>query len=303
MIIFMTGVNDFAHTERLREIFAGESYERISGADILYDQLVDIFAGSRLFGDDRRVVIEDLSERPDVWQKMPDLIARHMSDVPIVILEHKPDKRTSVYKTLVAHATLIEHGELTERDGVQVEKWLIGAAAEMGLSLTSRLAKLLIARVGHDQWMLYTSLQVLALGDTLDEEAIIRGTQQSLQANVFELLALAFRGEVQDIQRQIFILREQEDAYKTFALIVSQVLQLAAVVFAGAQDDPVGDFGIHPYVAGKLRQQARHISKTQIRSIVDIVARSDDQLKLAKAEPWFIVEQALQKIAARIAGD
>lgn len=303
MIVFMTGVNDFAHAEKLREIFAGEPYERLAGSDMAYDQLVDIFAGSRLFGDERRVVIEDISERSELWQKIPELLARHSSDATIVLLEHKPDKRTTVYKKLIASSTLIEHGELSDRDVAWIEKWLIDDAKQQGILLTPALGRSIIARVGYDQWALHTTLQVLALAETVNEETIAGLTYQSLQANVFELLAAAFDANAQKIQHEVAVLRDQEDAYKTFALIVSQVLQLSAVVFAGTQDEPARDFSIHPYVVGKLRQQARHISKAQLKSIVRILAESDDQIKLAKAEPWFIVEQALQKIAARVLGD
>lgn len=297
MIVFITGENDYARRSSAAEIFGDNAYQRIEAEQLSYAQLVELFSGVSLFGEATRVVIEGLSAQKELWSRIPDMIERHNDTNTVVISEAKPDKRTASYKALVAHARHIDCAAYGERDGRALERWVGDTAKQLGFTLSATESRLLVERVGYDQWALVRALEVLALAEHVDESAIIALTQQSLGANVFELFGAAVTGDGVALQKLLRSLRETEDPYRTFALLVSQAMQLAGFVFAGAGDAPAKDLSIHPYVAGKLARQAQSVSQSAMRVVIARLDDADRRMKSSSAEPWFVIEQALLQIA------
>lgn len=297
MIVFVTGENDYARRMSAAGVFEGAVFQRIDGGDLSYAQVIDMISGVSLFAEPTRVIIEGLSANKELWTRLPDILARHNEENIVVFSEAKPDKRTLAYKALVARARHIDHAPLGDRDGRMLEAWLIEEAKGLGATLTASSARLLVERVGYDQWALIRALEVLALADEINEQTIVDLTDQSLGANVFELLRAAVEGDVQAVQRSVATLREGDDAYRTFALLASQTVQLAGFVFAGKSDTPAKDLGVHPYVAGKLSRQAESVSQTRMRGIIQSLEDADRRMKRMSVEPWFSIEQALLQIA------
>ncbi len=75
----------------------GNSYEVFEGTELQLSDLPSIFKGSSLFVDKRSIVIKDLGENKDAFEKLVDFL-----DTPhdIILFESKLDKRTVTYKTL-----------------------------------------------------------------------------------------------------------------------------------------------------------------------------------------------------------
>ena len=114
--------------------------------------------------------------------------------------------------------------------------------------------------------------------------------------NVFNLFDTALRGDRAGVSDMIRTLELTEEPYRLFALLASQVFQLAAVASSGSGDVPSKDFGIHPYVAGKLQSASKKLTRGQIKKIVEVFARADDDMKLSRGDPWLLIERALLSI-------
>jgi DNA polymerase III delta subunit len=91
-------------------------------------------------------------------------------------------------------------------------------------------------------------------------------------------------------------LQQTEDVYKLFGLLSSQVFQLATVFVAEKSDNPAKDFGIHPYVISKLTPIANKLGKRGISNLVEIFAKTDDQIKSSGADPWLLIERCLLRL-------
>lgn len=84
----------------------GEDYEIFEGENLSVDDFPNIFLGTSLFGETRKILIKDLAENKDAFERIRDYLK---TTHDIVLWETKLDKRSAIYKTL-----LKEKVEITE---------------------------------------------------------------------------------------------------------------------------------------------------------------------------------------------
>jgi DNA polymerase III delta subunit len=300
MITLLMGENSFEIERALSEIAAkfDGNVEKIDGADLQLAQLPDILMGVSLFATARTVVIRSLSENKSIWTVFGDWLPRISDDIHLVLVEPKPDKRTTTFKTLKDKVTIKEFAVWTDRDTSRAEKWAIDEAKKMGFELNNKNTQFLVRRVGIDQWQIFHALEKLAFVPEVTPEIIKDVIDASPVENVFELFETALKGDLEVLKRTMQILQTTEDVYRLSALLFTQTFQLLVVASAEKSDNVAKDFGIHPFVVSKLEPIARRVGKANAAKIVKIFAQADDDMKLSRAEPWLLVERALIKIAS-----
>lgn len=300
MITVLTGENSFEIHEALRAIideFDGQA-ERIDGSTLELKGLPDLLMGGTLFATKRLVIIKDLSENKTVWEKLPEWLPRLSDDIHLVLVDAKPDKRTTAYKELKKQADVKEFTAWTDRDRSTAESWVAARAKSEGLILDKKLAHQLVERVGLNQWQLASAIEKLSLLDEVSFETIEATIDASPSENVFVLFETALEGHAKKLHEVVRTLELTEDPYQTFALLSSQAFQLLAVAAAKAGDNPSKDFAIHPYVASKLSRHANKRGVAGAGKIVKLFAQTDADLKLSKGEPWLLIERTLVEVAA-----
>jgi len=299
MITLLIGENSFEIERYLRNItktFDGE-VEKINGDNLQLAQLPDILMGVSLFSSKRSVFIRGLSNNKTIWPIFGEWLNRVSQDINLIIIEPKPDKRTSTFKALKKIATVKEFSQWTDRDFLVAEEWVMSEANKLGLDLVKNNAKFLVQRVGMDQWQLANSLDKLSFLDEISIESIKQVIDANPIENVFNLFETALRNDIYGLRQILKVLEQTEEVYRLLALLSTQAFQLAVVASATKTDNVAKDFGIHPYVVSKLEPIARKVGKTGASKIISIFAEADDDIKKSRAEPWFLVERALIKIA------
>lgn len=298
MITVFTGENSFETSRALNDLvtaFAGDA-ERYDGEELQLSQLPDLLMGGTLFASERLVIIRDLSSNKQLWDVLSEWLERATSDVHVVLLEPKPDRRTKTYKELKKYATVKEFTVWGDRDVGLAEKWVVGEAKAQNLELDRKAAQVLVERVGLDQWQLYHALEKLAaLGKATPQiiEAVIEAAPTE---NVFNLLDAALRGDAARVSEMIETLRRTQDPYMTFGLLAGQVFQLAALAASSAPSaDVAKDIGAHPYALGKLAPHATSLGRNGTKKLVAIFADTDTAMKSTGIEPWLLIENALLK--------
>ncbi len=120
------------------------------------------------------------------------------------------------------------------------------------------------------------------------------------QADAFAVLDATFAGDAKKCAQLLATLKTGEDPYKFFGLLASQTHALAIIAAAGARpaDQIAKIAGLHPFVVRKTQPLANKLGAKRVARITQIVADCDWQLKSTGADPWQLVEVALQKIAA-----
>jgi DNA polymerase III delta subunit len=300
MITLIVGENSFEINRALERIatdFVGTA-EKVDGANLETRQLPDLLMGVSLFSDKRLVIIRDLSASKSIWSEFSNWLPRVSDDINLVLVEPKPDKRTTTFKDLKKAAKVLEFNQWEQRDTVKAEAWLIDEAKEIGFKLDVPSAKLIVRRVGLDQWSLFHAVQKLALVDMIDTATIENVIDANPTENVFNLFEAALKGDRARIADMLLVIEQTEDPFRLFALLAGQAFQLAAVITASPSDDIAKDFGIHPYAISRLEASARKLGRGGARKIINIFAASDDDMKLSRADPWLLIERSLQKVAA-----
>jgi len=295
MITWFTGENTFDIQQAVKAVvngFDGRA-ERIDGTTIELKNIPDLLMGGTLFADKRLVIIKDLSLNSAVWEKLPEWIDRISDDIDLVLIDGKPDKRTTGYKEVKKRVVLKEFPVWSERDQMTAESWVIKHAETLGLKLDKKLAHHIVERIGLDQWQLANGLEKLSLLDTVTPETINDAIDPNPSENVFQIFELALDGRRQDVHDMVRTLELQEDPYKLFALLSSQAFQLAAVASSTPNDNASKDFGIHPYVAGKLSRHGKRLGSRGATRILASFAKADADMKRSKGDPWLLIERAL----------
>lgn len=300
MITFLIGENAFEVERELKRIMADFNgvAERVDGAGLELKQLPDLLMGVSLFADKRLVVIKDLSESKDIWSELTGWLERISDDINLVLVETKPDKRTATYKDLKRNARVVEFNEWGERDIAKAEAWVVDEAKKLGVKLDTKSAQMIVRRVGLNQWQLYHAVEKLSLVEKVTDEVIESVIDANPVENVFNLFDAALRGDRARLAKMLATVEQSEDPFRLFALLSGQAFQLAAVVAAGQSDEIAKDFGIHPYAVSKLAMSAKKLGRSGARKIINIFAVADDDMKLSRAEPWLLIERALQQVAS-----
>ena len=302
MSYFFTGENSFElerELEKQSRLFDG-LVENIDVESLSIQDLPNIFQGQTLFSDKRMVIIKYPSENRTVWEALPTWLDRLSDDTTLILVEPKPDKRTKTYKEITKRSTVKEFTVWSQRQTNDAVEWAIHEAKRQKFALTTAHAKHLVERTGLDHWRLFHGIEKLALVDELTIERIDEVIEPHPDESIFMLLDTALQGDISRVQRMLLQLRQTTDAYQTFGLLSSQIMQLAALVFSEKQPSQVAkDIGAHPFVLSKLASHAARASHHQIKYIIDVAANSDMLMKSTGHDPWVMIEELLIKIARR----
>lgn len=298
MIYFFVGDNSFESglaVRRLTDDFDGP-VDTVDGADLSLEKLADLLTGTSLFSEKRMVVIKSLSENKAIWDVFDEWADRVSDDVSLVIVEPNPDKRTRAYKALHKKSEVKDFKSWGERDDNLATKWLQDEAKAQGVVLTPAMARLIVQRVGVDQWQLYFALKKLVAVENIDQQTIENIIDEEPSAQVFGLFEASLRGDMNKIRVMIHDLAQREDAYRTFGLLSGQAMQLVALI-CGDGKDVAKDLGVHPYAVSKLRPLAYQLKLRDAKRIIDSFAKADDDMKSSGEQPWNLIERALVQVA------
>lgn len=300
MITLFVGENSFELQRALDKVAAAFSgvAEKYDGEELELSQLPDLLLGGTLFASERLIIIKNLSSNKQLWDVLPQWLEKTDSDIHLVLIEPKPDKRTKTFKDLKKHANLQEFHPWSDRDTTLAEAWVGNEAKQHGMSLDRKLARQLVARVGLDQWQLFHAIEKLAVLDTVTSQTIEEHIEANPTENVFNLLDSALRGDAKKVSQMIQTLQLSQDPYMTFGLLSGQVFQLAVLA---STDRPAAEIasgiGAHPYALGKLAPHAKRLGKGGTKRLLSIFADTDVTMKSTGHEPWLLIENALVKAA------
>ena len=305
MILTFTGENTFAIAAAERQIISAfiekhgaHGIDRVDAEDVTPARLPDLFQGASLFAPARLIVLKNLGANKAIQEQLTEALQSMAEDTTVVVADGALDKRTKLYKFLKANSNFKEYSALSD---AQLVSWLQGEATRLGGAIASTEAQFLVERTGRDQWRLANEIDKLVhYQPQVSHAAIEQLIEPTPEGTAFELLDAALAGKSSDLARLIAALKTEEDPYKLFGLLASQVHALAVVATAGNRTPDViaKDSGLHPFVVRKTQQVARRLGAARVTRIASDVAACDMQLKSTSADPWDLLQLCLQKIAA-----
>ena len=312
MIYLIVGTNAYRVQYELQRLVKslGVRPEKIDASSLDLNKLADTVRGLSLFQERRLIVIERLSERKDLWDKLGEWASDIAVETYLVLIEPRPDKRTKTFKILQKTAKLVEAMPLTDRQRPAAEKWLLDYASEHGVRLTKTQASNMIARAivadeksrsaEIDQLQLTHAVAALKNTVKIDDAAIATVLPPAREFSVFDIIELAVCGKTANLRSALDELRRSDDVYKVAPLVWSQWSQLVLLAKAeAASTSDTIDLGIHPFVAKKLRPLARQLSPKDLAELTELAAERDYQMKTSSVDPWVALEDFLFRVALR----
>lgn len=302
VVITLTGENAYAIHQAQTGLVADfiathgpHGVERVNGETFDPRNLHSLLQGASLFTPERLVILKDAAKNKPLWDALSDI---EQSGATLVIVEPIIDRRSKTYKALKAKT---DFRELVVPDDTKLITWIGQQVKALGGQVTPADARVLLERVGRDQWKLANYIETLvSFSPQVTNDSIRTLVEPTPQGNAFALLDAALSGNVLHVANLVDQLRTQEDPYKLFGLVASQVHTLAVVAVAGQRgpDQVAKEAGLHPFVVRKTGGVAKRLGKSRIVQIAADVARCDEQLKSTGAYPWDLLKLCLQKIAS-----
>ena len=222
--------------------------ERLDGEEASYERINEAASSLPFLAPRKLVVLRRPGANKDFAEKFESFVEGVADTNDILIVEPKLDKRLSYYKQL---KKLTEFREFAVLDGLQLARHAVDYAGQLGGTLSSSDARLLIDKVGSNQLIVEHEIEKLILHDPKISKADITQLTELLpQSTIFELLDAAFAGnsrgmsEVYEEQRAL-----QVEPQQILAMLAWQLTVLAIVKTAGQRspDDIAREAKLSPF--------------------------------------------------------
>lgn len=287
MITTLIGSNGFGLSQALQQIktdfikdYTEIGLEQYDGAELDPQKLPSILQALPFLADKRMVIIKQPSAQKALQEDLEKLLDTVTDTTELVIVEPKPDKRTSYYKVLQKQTELRDYKELDE---YELAKWLVDQAKAKQAHVSNADASYLIRRLGVNQLLLNQELNKLVSYDPqITRRTIDLLTEPNPQSSVFDLLDAALSGNRKKVLELYHEQRQQKvEPLAIMGMLAWQLHILALLKTAkglGASDI-ASQAKISPYVIRKTEAVAARCSLQQTKQWVRKASQLDIKLK------------------------
>ena len=286
MIYVLTGANRFLLQERktaLVQAFVEQhsdlALEQVDCEDVEADKIRESLESLPFLASKKMVVLLQPSLNKEFLSVATEVIGSVPETTDAVIIEPKPDKRSSYYKFLKKQPGFEEFQEL---DAGGLVRWAQDYVAKWKTIIDTTAARELVNRVGANQLKLKNELDKLSMyTDKIDTKAVKELTVAAPSSTIFELLDAAFAGN-RKLAMQLYA--EQRllnvDPVQIIAMLSWQFHILAIVK---AADKPPREIAsqakLNPFVVQKTQSIAGKLSINRIKELVHELRTLDESLK------------------------
>lgn len=216
----------------------------------------------------------------------------------------KLDERKKITKLLKKTAEVIEVKKMGESE---LKVWIREKTAENEVQIDESAIELLLVLVGSDLMKLDSEIQKLSLFATdtkrIDENMVDNLTSRSIEQNIFSLVDKVVHRKMDEAFRIYYDLRKQnEEPIKILALLAGQfrlVYQVKELMKRGyGQQQIASSLKTHPFRVKLASGQARSFSEEALGEIMQLLAKSDEDLKTGAISRDLAVELFLFKLGS-----
>jgi DNA polymerase-3 subunit delta len=287
MTITLAGTNTFSLGQELKQLvtdFVNEhgdmALEKLDGEEASYERIQEALTSLPFLADAKMVVLKKPSANKLFVQKYEDLLLEVPKSTSLIIIEPKPDKRSSYYKFI---KKTTDYREFNELDNNGLSRWLVQTAKAKEGGIGQADASYLVERVGANQQALSNELEKLLLyNSTITRKTINELTEQAPQSTIFDLIEAAFSGNV---KRTMAIYDEQRaqkvEPQQIIAMLTWQ-LHILALVKTAEKRSPqaiASEAKISPYVVQKTAIIARKLGAQKLKDDISGLLKLDLRLK------------------------
>ncbi len=313
---FLYGDQDYLMEEavwRLKEMVAQEAsldlnLQEMRGGEVTGQQVIQAAETVSLLSKRRLVIVRDVDRLSAADKKKlisyldnPNpqtvlvLIARFLQGTETRQL--RKIQSSALYKA--AYKTGTVHKFSLARDEDTIERWLTREIKKRGKKISHEALETIIERVGNNLRDLSDAIERVCLyvGDKerIDKDEVNSIVVPSSEKGVFEMIdALAGRRRDETIYLLNKILRQGERPRTLLYLIRRQFRLIARakdMVEETNAAEAASKLGVPPFVARKCLAEAGRFSREQLRSVIILLATTEEDMNTGVHDETFLLER------------
>ncbi|HUD07106.1 MAG TPA: DNA polymerase III subunit delta [Candidatus Saccharimonadales bacterium] len=273
--------------------------EQLDAEEVEYQKIYDSLTNLPFLVAKKLVILKNPSKNSEFVKAADKLIADLGESTDLIIVETKPDHRSSYLKMLSKNTELIEYPEATEPN---LSKWLINLAKQKGGEISVSDSQYLINMVGTNQMRLFNEVKKLISFETkITKSSIDLLVEPTPQSTIFQLLDATFASRTKEVMRIYEDQRAQSvEPQQIIAMLAWQLHILAIVSSAEGKSsaDIASTARLNPFVVRKSQQISPKINLSELRQTIKRVLRLDLDLKSKTIDADDALLQLLLSIAS-----
>lgn len=257
---------------------------------------------------DRRIVILERparwAEDAERWVRFQSLLESLPASTAFVLVEPALLRdKSALLKWAQAHPQAALVRGFASPKGRDFEAWLVQRCEAKGGSIEAGAAQLLAELADDDaeraDQELAKLLDYVDFARPIRTDDVERLTPFHGQADIFDTVDALGRRDARTALDRLQRLLENQDPHYAFVMIIRQFrLLLRAREALDAGQNPAQTLGLHPFVAGKLTEQARNFTLVDLERIYHRLMEID----LADKSGQTQLDSALVGLVAAVAG-
>ena len=277
------------------------NYAYYEGKGIQPGELIDLAETMPFFAERRLIVVENSGFFKNASPELADYIRTMPETACFLFVENEVDKRGKLYKAVKEKGRIAEMGRQDEKTLLY---WIAGNVKKEERQIKESTARYLISLVGTDMENLEKEMEKLfsyTLGKSeitiqdIDDICTSQVTNQIFA--MVEAVAAKQQKKALDYYYDLLVLKEPPMRIlyllsRQFKLLM-EVRDLAGKGFDKSQIAKT--VGLHPFVVGKYMQQCRDFSETELRSILEDAADTEEMVKTGRLNDMMSVELFIVK--------
>jgi len=306
MVRLLTGDNQFAIDDRVRTLrrdFVNTEGEYglsvLDGSDVTPARVKEAIHQLPFLVNRSLVIIKSVFASKDIVDMLADELNEIPSDIDVVLVDTKADKRTRLYKELEKNKSIESLQNPSEQALI---RWVVEYTESLGGSMNDTDARYLVERIGTDQLLLKQEIdKLVAYNKNVTQHSINLLTEPKLTDSVFDLLDATFQ-QKKDLAWQVYahLVEARIDAAEILGLMAWQLNIL--LVVASARQKPKEEIAskarIHPFVVSRAQRILASLSLGDIKKHIRTALEIDHGVKTGRYHPDDAVKVLISELLA-----
>lgn len=280
------------------------NYASYEGKGIDLKEVIDLAETMPFFAERRLIVFENTGFFKTGGADLADYIKELPETTSFLFIENEVDKRSKLYKAVKAKGRVVE---LAFQDEATLKRWIAGNVKKENKQITEQTIVYFLDKTGTNMENITKELEKLFCyaydRDMITKEDVEAVCVTQISNHIFEMVdAMAQKKQRRALELYYELLALKEPPMRILFLMIRQyriLLQVKGLLKAGyGRKEIASKAGLHPFVAGKYMDQAKHFQTKALREVLEDGAEMEQCVKTGRLSDKLAVELFLVKYSA-----
>lgn len=280
------------------------NYASYEGKGIDLKEVIDLAETMPFFAERRLIVFENTGFFKTGGADLADYIKELPETTSFLFIENEVDKRSKLYKAVKAKGRVVE---LAFQDEATLKRWIAGNVKKENKQITEQTIVYFLDKTGTNMENITKELEKLFCyaydRDMITKEDVEAVCVTQISNHIFEMVdAMAQKKQRRALELYYELLALKEPPMRILFLMIRQyriLFQVKGLLKAGyGRKEIASKAGLHPFVAGKYMDQAKHFQTKALREVLEDGAEMEQCVKTGRLSDKLAVELFLVKYSA-----